>query len=92
MIPLQERLEEKVRKYLAKGGSLIVDGTICYTGIMEDMEMPDGKKLPLHRVSYTSPVLRGEGVHRNVIYIALDTEKLFMIVTPHYFEFINDDE
>jgi hypothetical protein len=89
---LKEKLEEKVRKYLVNEGTPLVDGTICYTGIMEDTEMPNGQKLPMHMVRYQSWVVHGEKVHLNVIYIDPKSEKLVLKITPHMYEKINDDE
>lgn len=88
----KESLEEKVRKYLQKEGTPVVDGTISYTGRMEDMEMPDGTKLPMYMVRYQSWVVQDEKVHLNVIYIDPKNEKLVLQITPHTFYEINDDD
>ena len=58
VMTIKDRLEEKVRKYLTKQGTPVVEDAVCYTGIMQDMEMPDGQILPMHMVRYQSWVVR----------------------------------
>ncbi len=89
---IKDILEEKVRKYLIKQGTSVVEDTVCYTGIIQDVEMPDGQILPMHMVRYQSWVVRGEKAQLCVIYIDPKTEKLVLNITPHIFEKILDDE
>lgn len=86
-IPSQmNKLEQKVLNYLNQRGFDITKDTLNYRGVQDNFELPDGTVKKVHSFSF---MVSAEDEFENMIYyifIDAETNRLELLLTPHYCE------
>lgn len=86
-IPYQmKQLEQKVLNYLNQRGFEIIEDTLNYRGVRDNFELPDGTVKTIHSFSFM--VSAGDEFENMIYYIFIDadTNRLELLLTPHYGE------
>lgn len=80
------KLEQKVLNYLNQRGFDITKDTLNYRGMRDNFELPDGTVKTVHSFSFI--VSAGDEFENMIYYIFIDadTNRLELLLTPHYGE------
>lgn len=83
-----KEIEEKVEIYLQKREEVFVKDSVRYGGIMKDVKSKDDEKEDKHVVLFLMSTEVEDMpcfIHANI-----KTEELERLITPHFFESINE--
>lgn len=87
---LKERLEKKVSDFCQRHNWPLIESSLGYTGLCERAFPPSNELKAYHRIAFNISGLTESTWQRCSIYIDPATEKIVFLLTPQWYEVLDE--